>query len=75
MAACKGAWRGARISIRIRWRPLTRAIEQLLEHGLTPDLARADFRHHPLMHALDPSIHLTALAVTNTHPRLRRQCQ
>ena len=55
-----------------QWRAFG-AIEQLVEHRLTPHLTRADVGHHALMHALDPGIHLAALALADTDPRLRGQ--
>ncbi|MNE37023.1 hypothetical protein D3C80_1308610 [compost metagenome] len=47
------------------------AIEQLFEHCLAPDLARADFSHHALVHALNPGIHLATLGLADRHAVLR----
>src|SRR5690606_20541518 len=43
------------------------------EHRLAPDLAGTYLGDHALMHAFNPGVHFTALALADTHARLAGQ--
>ncbi|BAP78289.1 hypothetical protein MT1_1112 [Pseudomonas sp. MT-1] len=51
------------------------AIEQLLKHGIAPNLAGTDVSNHALMHALDPGVHFAALALADSNLRLGSQLE